>query len=154
MSLATTIGAGTLIGGVAAFAVYAAAAPSDQAPAAVSVPASFAPVPTVTVTQTADDCVAPAVVKGDECVVVKPGPTVVVTDPAPVAPVPAPRTASDQADDQAGDQADDQGEDAAEHRSGDEQESQDEQSEDHESDSQDHHSQDHDSDDGGGEHDG
>ena len=122
MSLSTTIGAGALIGGVAAFAVYAAAAPGDQAPAAASVPATFAPVPTPTVTQTAEDCEPPAVLTQGECLITEPGPTVVVWDPAP-----APRTMAEPGDDE--------GEDDDEQESGDDDhESEDRESDDHESD--------------------
>ena len=132
MSLATTIGAGTLLGGLLAVGVYTAIAPSDAVPASAHVVPTYAPVPTPTVTAEAKDCVAPAVLEDDECVVHQPGPTVTL----PAVPAPAPsRThdattgplAHDDADEQGGSEAgddDSQGED---------QESEDQQSEDHES---------------------
>lgn len=86
MSLTTTIGAGSLIGAVAAFAVYAAASPNEDAVTA-PVAARISPVPTPTVTQTADDCEPPAVLTGSECIVTTPGRTIVV--PAPAASVDA-----------------------------------------------------------------
>jgi hypothetical protein len=95
VSLATTIGAGALLGTVLAVGVYNVVAPSDAVPASVEVAPTYAPVPTPTVTEEAEDCVDPAVLEDDECVVHKPGPTVTVT-PAPVrqpqvaAPAPAP----------------------------------------------------------------
>ena len=88
MSLATTIGAGALLGTVLAVGVYNVVAPSDAVPASVEVAPTYAPVPTPTVTEEAEDCVDPAVLEDDECVVHKPGPTVTL---AP-APAPAPAT--------------------------------------------------------------
>ena len=67
MSLSTSIAAGTLLGAVAAFAVYTATAPGEDAVVA-PVAAVVAPVPTPTVTQLADGCEPPAVLTGDECV--------------------------------------------------------------------------------------
>ncbi len=90
MSLATTIGAGTLLGTVLAVGIYAAVAPDDPVPAAVEVAPTFGPVPTPTVTVEADDCVDPAVLEDDECVVHEPGPTVT----APPAPTPGPQVAA------------------------------------------------------------
>lgn len=86
MSLATTIGAGALLGTVLAVGVYNVVAPSDAVPASVEVAPTYAPVPTPTVTEEAEDCVDPAVLEDDECVVHKPGPTVTL------APAPAPAT--------------------------------------------------------------
>jgi hypothetical protein len=141
MSLATTIGAGTLLGGLLAVGVYTAIAPSDAVPASVHVAPTYAPVPTPTVTVEAEDCVAPAVLEDDECVVHQAGPT--TTLPAmPVAPArthdatTAPR-GDDDADDQKGTEAgddDSQGED---------------QESEHESD---HHDDGDHEDEGGGEH--
>jgi hypothetical protein len=51
-------------------------------------------VPTPTVTQTADTCEPPAVPSGGECLITKPGPTVIVRDPAPTQRTTAPRTTS------------------------------------------------------------
>ena len=84
MSLAPSIGAGTLVGGLLAAAVYLSLAP-DPAPAATSVTpaASFAPVPTPTVTEEASDCRAPAELEAGECVLRVPGPTVVAAAPDP-----------------------------------------------------------------------
>lgn len=117
MSLTTTIGAGSLIGAVAAFAVYAAASPTEDAVVA-PVAASFSPVPTPTVTQTADDCEPPAVLTGSECVLTTPGRTVVI--PAPVGTVDARddsdgRVDSDDRDedaDESDDGSDDRGDDS------------------------------------------
>jgi hypothetical protein len=86
VSLATTIGAGALLGTVLAVGVYNVVAPSDAVPASVEVAPTYAPVPTPTVTEEAEDCVDPAVLEDDECVVHKPGPTVTL------APAPAPAT--------------------------------------------------------------
>jgi hypothetical protein len=86
VSLATTIGAGALLGTVLAVGVYNVVAPSDAVPASVKVAPTYAPVPTPTVTEEAEDCVDPAVLEDDECVVHKPGPTVTL------APAPAPAT--------------------------------------------------------------
>lgn len=86
MSLATTIGAGALLGTVLAVGVYNVVAPSDAVPASVEVAPTYAPIPTPTVTEEAEDCVDPAVLEDDECVVHKPGPTVTL------APAPAPAT--------------------------------------------------------------
>jgi len=88
VSLATTIGAGALLGTVLAVGVYNVVAPSDAVPASVEVAPTYAPVATPTVTEEAEDCVDPAVLEDDECVVHKPGPTVTL---AP-APAPAPAT--------------------------------------------------------------
>ncbi len=101
MSLTTTIGVGALLGAVAAFAVYTAAAPGDEALAAAPAVPTFAPVPTPTVTQTAEDCESPAVLTKGECVITKPGPRVVVTDPAPQQRTTAPRVAAPTGDDDA-----------------------------------------------------
>ncbi|HET7761215.1 MAG TPA: hypothetical protein VFL46_02575 [Phycicoccus sp.] len=140
MSLATTIGAGTLLGGLLAVGVYTAIAPSDAVPASVHVAPTYAPVPTPTVTVEAEDCVAPAVLEGDECVVHQAGPT--TTLPAmPVAPArthdatTAPR-GDDDADEQNGTEA------------GDDSHGEDQESE-HESD---HHDDGDHEDQGGGEH--
>ena len=92
MSLATTIGAGTLLGTVLAIGVYTAFAPDDTVPAAVEVAPTYGPVPTPTVTVEAEDCADPAVLEDGECVLHAPGPTVTVT-PAP-APAPAPAAAA------------------------------------------------------------
>lgn len=80
MPLTTTIGAGALIGGIAAFAVYASASPREEA-AARTVVATFGAVPTPTVTQPAEGCEPPAVLTGSECVLTTPGRTIVVTPP-------------------------------------------------------------------------
>ena len=81
MSLSTSIAAGTLLGAVAAFAVYTATAPGEDAVVA-PVAAVVAPVPTPTVTQLADGCEPPAVLTGDECVTTTPGRRIVGTAPA------------------------------------------------------------------------
>ena len=94
MSLATTIGAGTLLGTVLAIGVYTAVAPDDTVPAAVEVAPTYGPVPTPTVTVEAEGCADPAVLEDGECVVHAPGPTVTVTPAAP-APVAAARATSD-----------------------------------------------------------
>ncbi len=95
MSLATTIGAGTLLGTVLAIGVYTAVAPDDTVPAAVEVAPTYGPVPTPTVTVEAEDCADPAVLEDGECVLHAPGPTVTVT-PAPApAPAAAARVTSD-----------------------------------------------------------
>ena len=99
MSLTTTIGVGALLGGVAAFAVYTATAPGDEALASAPAVPTFAPVPTPTVTQTAEGCESPAVLTGGECVITTPGPRVVVTDPAPGQRTTAPRAAAPADDD-------------------------------------------------------
>ena len=109
MSLTTTIGAGSLIGAVAAFAVYATASPTEDAVVA-PVAASVSPVPTPTVTQTADGCEPPAVLTGSECVLTTPGRTVAI--PAPAGSVDAwddsdGRVDSDDRDDDAEDAWDD-----------------------------------------------
>ncbi len=92
MSLATTIGASTLLGGLLAVGVYTAMAPADQVPASLPATPTYAPVATPTVTQEADDCVAPAVLEHDECVVHKPGPTITL---APVTQAPATHQATE-----------------------------------------------------------
>ena len=92
MSLATTIGAGALLGTVLAVGVYNVVAPSDAVPASVEVAPTYAPVPTPTVTEEAEDCVDPAVLEDDECVVHKPGPTVTLAPARAPAPVPATTT--------------------------------------------------------------
>ena len=84
MSLATTVGAGALLGSILAVGVYSALAPSDQSLASAPVVPTYAPVPTPTITRLADGCDAPAVLEGGECVVHQPGPTVTLA-PAPVA---------------------------------------------------------------------
>ena len=94
MSLATTIGAGTLLGTVLAIGVYTAVAPDDTVPAAVEVAPTYGPVPTPTVTVEAEGCADPAVLEDGECVVHAPGPTVTVTPAAP-APAAAARATSD-----------------------------------------------------------
>ena len=104
MSLTTTIGAGSLIGAVAAFAIYATASPTEVAPVA-PVAASVSPVPTPTVTQTADDCEPPAVLTGSECVLTTPGRTVAI--PAPAGSVDAWDDSGDRDDDEADDRGDD-----------------------------------------------
>jgi hypothetical protein len=76
MSLATTIGAGTLLGGLLAVGVYSALAPADAVPASTKAGPTYAPVPTRTVEIEAEDCVGKAVLEGDECVLHVPGPTV------------------------------------------------------------------------------
>jgi hypothetical protein len=91
VSLATTIGAGTLLGTVLAIGVYTAVAPDDTVPAAVEVAPTYGPVPTPTVTVEAEGCADPAVLEDGECVVHAPGPTVTVT---PAAPAPAPAAAA------------------------------------------------------------
>lgn len=78
MSLATTIGAGALLGTVLAVGVYNVVSPADTVPASVGVAPTYAPVPTPTVTEQAEDCVDPAVLEDDECVVHVPGPTITV----------------------------------------------------------------------------
>jgi hypothetical protein len=96
VSLATTIGAGTLLGTVLAIGVYTAVAPDDTVPAAVEVAPTYGPVPTPTVTVEAEGCADPAVLEDGECVVHAPGPTVTVTPAAPApAPVAAARATSD-----------------------------------------------------------
>ena len=139
MSLATTIGAGTLLGGLLAVGVYTAIAPSDAVPASVHVAPTYAPVTTPTVTVEAEDCVAPAVLEGDECVVHQAGPT--TTLPAmPVAPA---RTHDATTAARGDDDADDQdGTEAGDDSQGEDQESE------HESD----HHDDGDHEDQGGEH--
>jgi hypothetical protein len=94
VSLATTIGAGTLLGTVLAIGVYTAVAPDDTVPAAVEVAPTYGPVPTPTVTVEAEGCADPAVLEDGECVVHAPGPTVTVTPAAP-APAAAARATSD-----------------------------------------------------------
>ena len=74
MSLASVIGAGALVGGVAAFAVYAAAAP-DPAPGSATPTPSLPPVPTPPVTVLADCTPQDTVVDG-VCVTTRPVPTV------------------------------------------------------------------------------
>lgn len=83
MSLATNIGAGVLLGGVLAAGLYGALAPGDAVPASTSAEPTFGPVPTPTVTKEAENCVSPAVLKGDECVVTVPGPTVTLAARTP-----------------------------------------------------------------------
>ncbi len=78
MSLATTIGAGTLLGGLLAVGVYSALAPADTVNASVKGAPTYAPVPTRTVEVEAEDCVGKAVLEGDECVLHVPGPTVTI----------------------------------------------------------------------------
>lgn len=78
MSLSVPIGAGLLIGGLAAFAVYASAAPLEVETVAPATVAASTPVPRPTVTVLAEGCEAPAVLVGGECVVTAPGPTVQV----------------------------------------------------------------------------
>jgi hypothetical protein len=78
MSLATTIGAGTLLGGLLAVGVYSALAPADAVPASTKAGPTYAPVPTRTVEVEAKDCVGKAVLEGDECVLHVPGPTVTI----------------------------------------------------------------------------
>lgn len=78
MSLSVPIGAGLLIGGLAAFAVYASAAPLEVETAAPATVAASTPEPRPTVTVLAEGCEAPAVLVGGECVVTSPGPTVQV----------------------------------------------------------------------------
>lgn len=77
MSLSAPIGAGLLIGALAAFAVYSSAAPLDgeAGPAPTPVP-TMSPVQRPTVTVMAPGCEAPAVLVEGECVVTSPGPTV------------------------------------------------------------------------------
>ncbi|MFN2344291.1 MAG: hypothetical protein ABR616_01075 [Dermatophilaceae bacterium] len=82
MSLSTTIGAGLLIGGVAALAVYASAAPMDEETFTLPAVPTFAPVPTPTVTMMAQNCEAPAVLIEGACVLTTPGPTIQVTPPS------------------------------------------------------------------------
>ncbi|MGA8044723.1 MAG: hypothetical protein WCA30_00495 [Dermatophilaceae bacterium] len=82
MSLSAPIGAGLLIGGLAAFAVYSSAAPLEQeavtAPTAVP---TAAPVPRPTVTLMAPGCESPAVLVQGECLVTSRGPTIAVPGP-------------------------------------------------------------------------
>ncbi len=78
MSLATTIGAGTLLGGILAVGVYSALAPADTVSASVPAAPTYAPVPTRTVSVESEDCVGKAVLVGDECVLHVPGPTVTI----------------------------------------------------------------------------
>ena len=77
MSLSAPIGAGLLIGALAAFAVYSSAAPlgGEAGPPPTPVP-TVSPVPRPTVTVMAPGCEAPAVLVEGECVVTSPGPTV------------------------------------------------------------------------------
>lgn len=89
MSLATTVGAGALLGSILAVGVYTALAPSDQGLASAPAAPAYAAVPTPTVTRLADGCDAPAVLEDGECVVHEPGPTVTLA-PSPVAAAPAP----------------------------------------------------------------
>jgi len=133
VSLTTTIGVGALLGGVAAFAVYTATAPGDEALAAAPAVPTFAPVPTPTVTQTAEGCESPAVLTGGECVITTPGPRVVVTDPAPRERTTAPRAAAPVGDD------DHEGED----HEGDDHEDDDHEDEDHEDDDESNDERDH-----------
>ncbi|KAB7743961.1 hypothetical protein GA707_10850 [Nostocoides sp. F2B08] len=82
MSLSAPIGAGLLIGGLAAFAVYSSAAPIDEA--AVGVPTStptLAATARPTVTLMAPGCEPPAVLVEGECLVTVPGPTIAVPGP-------------------------------------------------------------------------
>ena len=90
MTLTRAVSAGTLVGAAAALSIYAAAGPDDLGRVAAPAAPTSAPVPTPTVTQLAD-CVAPAVLEKGVCVTTKPGPRVVVPDPAPRAPATAPR---------------------------------------------------------------
>lgn len=82
MSLSAPIGVGLLVGGLAAFAVYASAAPlADEAVAAPTSAPTQAPVPRPTVTLMAPGCESPAVLVDGECVVTSPGPTSTVPGP-------------------------------------------------------------------------
>ena len=117
MSLSTSIAAGTLLGAVAAFAVYTATAPGEDAVVA-QVAAVVAPVPTPTVTQLADGCEPPAVLTGDECVTTTPGRRIVGTAPAGPSSTTtsAGRTAGDRADaDDRDDDDDDHDDDGDDH---------------------------------------
>ena len=114
MSLATTIGAGTLLGTVLAIGVYTAVAPDDTVPAAVEVAPTYGPVPTPTVTVEAEGCADPAVLEDGECVVHAPGPTVTVTPAAP-APAPAPAAAARATSDGYAEHEDGEHEDEHEH---------------------------------------
>ena len=78
MSLLRAIGAGTLVGAVAALGIYTAIGPDDLGRAAVPAEPTFAPVPTPTVTELAD-CEAPAVLRKGVCVTTEPGPRVTAT---------------------------------------------------------------------------
>ena len=91
MSLPFAVGAGTLVGAVAALGIYSATGPDDVGRASVPAAPTFAPVPTPTVTQLAD-CVAPAVLKKGLCVTTKPGPRITSASPAPSAPTTVQRT--------------------------------------------------------------
>jgi len=112
VSLATTIGAGTLLGTVLAIGVYTAVAPDDTVPAAVEVAPTYGPVPTPTVTVEAEGCADPAVLEDGECVVHAPGPTVTVT---PAAPAPAPAAAARATSDGYAEHEDGEHEDEHEH---------------------------------------
>lgn len=147
MSLATTVGAGALLGTVLAVGVYTAVAPADQVPASVEVAPTYDPVPTPTVTVEAEDCESPAVLEDDECVVHEPGPTVTVTPTA--VPAPAPATHRSEPTREYGDddsQGEDDGRGEYEHEDADHEDSDDDDSEHEDADHEDH-------DDDGGEHD-
>ena len=91
MSLPFAVGAGTLVGAVAALGIYSAIGPDDLGRASAPAAPTFAPVPTPTVTQLAD-CIAPAVLKKGVCVTTEPGPRITSAPPAPSAPTTAQRT--------------------------------------------------------------
>jgi hypothetical protein len=77
VSLSAPIGAGLLLGSLAAFAVYSSAAPLDGDAGAVPTPVpTVSPVQRPTVTVMAPGCESPAVLVEGECVVISPGPTV------------------------------------------------------------------------------
>ena len=82
VSLSAPIGAGLLIGGLAAFAVYSSAAPLEQDAVAVST-STPSPAATArpTVTLMAPGCEPPAVLVEGECIVTVPGSTVAVPGP-------------------------------------------------------------------------
>ena len=95
MSLVRAVVLGTLVGAVAALAIFVSIGPDDLGRAAVPAAPTFAPVPTPTVTELAD-CTPPAVLKKGVCVTTKPGPKLVVPDPVSRrAPTTAARTAPD-----------------------------------------------------------
>ena len=91
MSLPFAVGAGTLVGAVAALGIYSAIGPDDLGHASAPAAPTFAPVPTPTVTQLAD-CIAPAVLKKGVCVTTEPGPRITSAPPAPSAPTTVQRT--------------------------------------------------------------